>query len=222
MRMKKAIGLIGLLVLVFGSTVIAQTPPFYNDIQKFKSGDSVTMPPENAIVFTGSSSFTRWTDVQKRFPGYTIINRGFGGSKLPDVIRYVDEVVIKYRPKQVVIYCGENDAAGDSTVTADTILTRFRTLFNIIRSKLPKASIAFVSMKPSPSRASVKPKVVKANSMIKAFLKKQKNTAYIDIYPKMLNAAKQPRPELFVSDSLHMSEKGYDIWQAAIKPYLKK
>jgi lysophospholipase L1-like esterase len=222
MRMKKTIGLIGLLISTFGSTLVAQTPKFYNDIQKFRSEDSVAMPPKNAIVFTGSSSFTRWTDVQARFPGYTIINRGFGGSSLPDVIRYVDDVVIKYHPKQVVIYCGENDAAGDSAITADTITKRFRQLFGMIREKLPKASIAFVSMKPSPSRRKVKPVVVKANSMIKEFLGKQKNTAYIDIFPKMLNAAQQPVPELFVSDSLHMSEKGYDIWQAAIRPYLKK
>jgi len=222
MRMKKTIGFFGLLISIFSSTLVAQTPPFYNDIQKFKSKDSAGMPPKNAIVFTGSSSFTRWTDVQDRFPGYTIINRGFGGSSLPDVIRYVDDVVIKYQPKQVVIYCGENDAAGDSAVTADTITNRFKTLFGMIRSKLPRASIAFVSMKPSPSRARVKPVVVKANSMIKEFLKKQKNTAYIDIFPKMLNAANQPIPELFVSDSLHMTEKGYDIWQVAIKPYLKK
>jgi lysophospholipase L1-like esterase len=222
MMMKEKIVFFCLLISIFGSTLIAQTPPFYNEIQKFKSEDSTAMPPKNAILFTGSSSFTRWTDVQARFPGYTVINRGFGGSSLPDVIRYVDDVVIKYQPKQVVIYCGENDAAGDTTATADVITNRFKTLFGLIRAKLPKASIAFVSIKPSPSRARVKPVVVKANSMIKQFLKKQKNTAYIDIFPKMLNTANQPIPELFVSDSLHMTEKGYDIWQAAIKPYLKK
>src|SRR6186997_156932 len=99
--MKKTIGFFGLLISMFSSTLVAQTPPFYDDIQKFKALDSAGMPPKNAIVFTGSSSFTRWTNVQERFPGYTIINRGFGGSKLPDVIRYVDDVVIKYKPKQV-------------------------------------------------------------------------------------------------------------------------
>ena len=31
-----------------------------------------------------------------------------------------------------------------------------------------------------------------------------------------------PVPELFVSDSLHMTSKGYDIWQEALKPVLKK
>ena len=122
----------------------------------------------------------------------------------------------------MVIYCGENDAAGDSTVTADTVTNRFKRLFAIIRSKLPNASIAFVSMKPSPSRLRVQPVIIKANDMIKAFLAKEKNTAYIDIYSKMLNSVQLPVPELFVADSLHMSEKGYDIWQETIRPYLKK
>jgi len=200
----------------------AQKPPFYDDIQRFKSMDSASKPPKNAIVFTGSSSFTRWKDVQSRFPGYTIINRGFGGSKLPDVIRYADDVIFKYQPKQVVIYCGENDAAGDSTATADTITNRFKTLYGMIRKRLPKASVVFVSMKPSPSREKVKSVIVEANSKIKELLSKDKNAAYVDIHSKMLNSQQYPMPELFVSDSLHMGPKGYDIWQEAIRPVLKK
>lgn len=204
------------------SAAASQKPPFYDDIQKFKSQDSVSKPPKNAIVFTGSSSFTRWTDVQSRFPGYTIINRGFGGSSLPDVIRYADDVIFKYQPKQVVIYCGENDAAGDSTVTADTVTNRFKTLYGMIRKRLPKASVVFVSMKPSPSRQPVRSVIVEANSKIKELLSKDKNAVYVDVYSKMLNSQEMPMPELFVSDSLHMSPKGYDIWQEAIKPVLKK
>jgi lysophospholipase L1-like esterase len=208
------------LTLVYAIAVQAQEPPFYNDIQKFKQLDSASRPPKNAIVFTGSSSFTRWNDVQERFPGFTIINRGFGGSKLPDVIRYADDVIFKYNPKQVVLYCGENDAAENAP--ADTILSRVKTLYGMIRSRLPKASFVFVSMKPSPSRTSVKQEVIRGNQLIKDFLAKEKNTAYVDVYSKMLNSAELPVPELFVSDSLHMNAKGYDIWQTAIRPYLKK
>ncbi|MHA4844650.1 GDSL-type esterase/lipase family protein [Flavitalea antarctica] len=210
------------LILTCGLSVVAQKPPFYDDIQNFKSQDSISKPPKNAIVFTGSSSFTRWTDMESRFPGYTVINRGFGGSSLPDVIRYADDVIFKYKPKQVVIYCGENDAAGDTTITADTITNRFNTLYKMIRKRLPKASVVFVSMKPSPSRVSVRDVVIKANEQIKQLLSKDKNAAYVDVYSKMLNSQQMPMPDLFVSDSLHMSPRGYDIWQEAIRPVLKK
>ena len=76
-----------------------QDIPFWDDIQAFKHQDSIQMPPQHAILFVGSSSFTKWTDVQNYFPGYTIINRGFGGSSLPDVIRYENDVIFKYKPK---------------------------------------------------------------------------------------------------------------------------
>jgi lysophospholipase L1-like esterase len=217
--MRKISGII-LFLFVFMSSVHAQHPTFWDDIQKFKSQDSVKMPPKNAIVFTGSSSFTRWTDVQQRFPGYTIINRGFGGSKLFEVIRYADDVIFKYQPKQVVIYCGENDAASGAPV--DTIVNRFKTLFGMIRNRLPGASVVFVSMKPSPSRLQFKSVVLEGNRLIKEFLASQKNTSYVDVYPKMLDSTGYPVGDLFVQDSLHMSSKGYDIWTEALKPHLKK
>lgn len=69
------------------------------------------------MLFVGSSSFTKWTDVQNYFPGYKIINRGFGGYSLPDVIRYADNIVFPYHPKQIVNYCGENDLAAADSVT---------------------------------------------------------------------------------------------------------
>ena len=214
--------LIVVFVLLFAGGVVAQDPPFYKDIQNFKKLDSAAMPPKGAIVFTGSSSFTGWKDVQERFPEYTVINRGFGGSSLPHVIMYADDVIFKYEPKQVVIYCGENDAAAGGKVTADTITNRFITLFNMIRERLPEADIAFVSMKPSPSRVKFRDVITTANDRIKTFLEKHPNTAYIDVYSKMLDANGAPISTLFRSDSLHMTKQGYDIWTEAIGPYLKK
>src|SRR5919202_6508982 len=99
------------LCTLFTIAVAAQQPPFWDEIQAFKKQDSLHTPPKHAIVFVGSSSFQKWKDVQDYFPGYKIINRGFGGSSLPDVIRYADDVIIPYQPKQVVIYCGDNDLA---------------------------------------------------------------------------------------------------------------
>lgn len=202
------------------SAAVAQ--PFSGEIAAFKKQDSLSFPPKNAILFVGSSSFTMWKDVQDYFPGYTIINRGFGGSTLPDVIYYVDEVIVSYHPKQIVIYCGENDLASSDTVTAKDVFERFKTLFQLIREKLPQVPVAYVSMKPSPSRANLSEKMIQANGWIKSFLAKQKKTAYIDVYTKMLGKDHKPRPELFLGDRLHMNKAGYTIWQKAIKPYLKR
>ncbi len=202
-------------------SVHAQEPPFYNEIQQFKKQDSASFPPANAILFTGSSSFRKWTDVQSYFPDYTIINRAFGGSTFPDVIRYANDVIIPYHPKQVVIYCGDNDLASSDTVTAQMVFNRFKQLFYIIRKSLPKANITYVSIKPSPSRKQLMPKMEETNLLIKSFLKKKKNTSFIDVYHPMLLANGKPMPSIFLQDSLHMNASGYAIWKKVIKPYLK-
>lgn len=202
--------------------VKAQNAPFYSDIQQFKKLDSIQFPPKHAILFLGSSSFRKWQDVQQYFPGYPIINRGFGGSTIPDAIRYLNEIVFPYEPKQIVIYEGDNDLASSHKVTADSVLNRFEKLFSLIKKRLPNTSIAFVSIKPSPSREKLMPEMQEANSMIKKFLSHQKNAAFIDVYHAMLNKHGTPDKSLFVEDELHMNAKGYHIWQKIIKPYLLK
>ncbi|HEY4966269.1 MAG TPA: GDSL-type esterase/lipase family protein [Puia sp.] len=196
--------------------------PFAEDIAAFKKQDQLHPPPSDAILFVGSSSFTKWKDVGDYFPGYTIINRGFGGSTLPDVIRYADEIIIPYHPKQVVIYCGDNDLAFSDAITADSVLERFRVLFEGIRSKLPGENIVYISIKPSPSRVRLKEKVDQANLLIKTYLSLNRNTAYVDVYHKMLNPDGSIMSNIFLEDSLHMNASGYAIWQKAILPYLSK
>ena len=85
-----------LILCLLSRTAVAQ--PFADEIRAFTKTDSERFPPKNAILFVGSSSFRKWTDVQDYFPGYTIINRGFGGSTLPDVIRYANNIIISYLP----------------------------------------------------------------------------------------------------------------------------
>ena len=196
-------------------------PPFWNDIQTFKKQDSVSFPPRNAILLIGSSSFTKWTDVQDYFPGYTIVNRGFGGSTLLDEIFYVNDIVFPYQPKQIIIYCGENDLASSDTVTAVMVVDRFKQLFQMIRGKT-EAPIAYISMKPSPSRRHLFPKMREGNQLIKDFLATQKNTAFIDVHQKMLDTNGEPLPELFLDDSLHMNAKGYAIWKKEMETYMQK
>ena len=210
------------IIIVSFLSANAQDTAFLSDIQKFKKQDSVSFPLKNAILFTGSSSFTKWKDVQNYFPNYKIINRGFGGSTLPDVIRYAKDIIIPYQPKQVVIYSGDNDLASSDTITPQIVTKRFKTLFQIIRTNLPKANIAFVSIKPSPSRKQLMPKMEQTNRLIKSFLQKQKNTSFIDVYHPMLLSDGKPIGAIFLQDSLHMNAKGYAIWKKAIQPHLSK
>lgn len=218
--MKYCYRILAFVCSIWCSSFICQAQPFIKEINAFKQADSLNMPPQNAILFAGSSTFRLWHNIKDDFKDFTIINRGFGGSALPDVIRYTEEILFPYQPKQVVIYCGENDFAIDKFLPVDSVVNRFSTLFGMIRKRLPNTHISFVSMKPSPSRWHLKEKMLQANKSISEFLGSKHNTSYIDIWSAMLNESGLPRPEIFLKDSLHMNGLGYIIWKHKILPKL--
>lgn len=196
--------------------------PYADEIATFKKQDSIAFPPKHAILFVGSSSFRKWTDVQQYFPAYTIINRGFGGSSLPDMIRYANDIIYPYEPKQIIIYCGENDIAAADTVTAQMVLARFTQLFEDIRLHLPKVPVVYISIKPSPSRWRLRNTMMEANRLIKKYLRKKRKTRFVSVWDAMLDESGEPKKDIFIEDNLHMNAQGYAIWQRIIEPYLKK
>lgn len=215
--MKKLLLIACLMVALLN--VKAQEAPFYKEVQTFKRLDSLQTPPKKAILFIGSSTFTNWKDVQTYFPNHVIINRGFGGSSLPNVIYYANDVIFPYYPKQIVIYCGENDFTGGAT--AQVVVDRVKQLFALIRSKYPKVPIAYISIKPSPSRVKYLPQMKEANQMIADMISQIKRATYINTFDAMFNADGTIMQDIFLKDDLHMNAKGYAIWAKIMAPYLK-
>lgn len=202
--------------------LVSQDAPYAREIAEFRRLDREKPPAKGQIVFIGSSSFTRWIEVGKAFPRHKILNRAFGGSTLLDVTARLDDVVFPYEPRQVVMYCGENDFAIDESLTPALVVGRFKVVFQRVREKLPSVSFVYVSMKPSPSRWHLATKFGEANAAIKAFLAKERRTAFVDVWPVMLDQDRTPRPELFVEDRLHVNEKGYALWTPLIEKVLIK
>lgn len=211
---------IGFQVAFLHAVHAQQSWPFWKEIQQFKHEDSLQPPPQRAILFVGSSSFRIWKSLPNDFPGYVIINRGFGGSTIPDIIHYAADIIFPYHPRQIVIYCGDNDAASSPSITVDSIYDRFVRLYDLIRNQLPQTEITFVSIKPSPSRQQLMPLMDAANWKIQQFLSHQPHAGYVDVYHLMLDEKGLPRKDLFLPDMLHMNRKGYLIWIKAIQPVL--
>ena len=205
-------------------TATAQTTstiPFQAEIDVFIKKDSIAMPADNSILFVGSSSFNYWKDISNYFPGYPIINRGFGGSSLTDIIHFNQETILKYKPKQIYIYCGENDIAASDTISPQIVFERFKTLHSIIRTHLGNnIPVMYVSIKPSVARWSMEDKFVTANSLIRNFINKQKQTQFLDVHSAMLDTNGEVYKDIFIADKLHMNAKGYAIWQKIIAPTL--
>src|ERR1700749_4179788 len=178
MRIKIFLLLVGIL---FSANVFAQTGfPFDNEIRDFKHQDSLHFPKPNGILFIGSSSIRKWTDLEQRFPNEPIVRRGVGGCELSQLVKYYTPYILfPYHPRKIFIYAGENDIAFGKT--ADSVFANFKTLWSMIRAKLPDAKIYFMSIKPSPSRAKYHAEFDKANEDIKNYLSGKPNSLYIDM-----------------------------------------
>lgn len=222
MKSDKALKYVFLFLFLVITAPSLQAQPYAQEIAAFRKQDSLHFPQPGQILLIGSSSFTKWKDVQDYFPSYPILNRGFGGSTLLDVTYYLDDVVFRYNPRQIFIYCGENDIAYSDTVTAQIVLARFKQMFSLIREKLPRVPVVFISIKPSPSRQLLQERMREANALIRAFLRKQKRTTFIDVYKEMIDDEGKPVMGLFLEDNLHMNRKGYLIWQKLMEPHLMK
>lgn len=212
----------GLNLIVAFLAVGAQTPqkepPFESDIKKFEAADAKKPPAKGGIVFVGSSSIVRWKTLRKDFPGYNVINRGFGGSEASDSVRYAQRIVTPYEPKMVVFFAGTNDIANGKS--AETVFADYCAFVAKVHEKLPNVPIAYISISPAPSRWDKVETIKKANSLIRDYAQSHRYLRFVDIFPLMLDEKGEPRPELFVEDRLHMNEKGYAIWKKALEPFL--
>jgi len=211
-----------ILLIVFAGRVFAQQGfPFDNEIRAFKHQDSLNFPKPNGILFIGSSSIRKWTDLEQRFPSEPIIRRGVGGCELWQIVDYYTPYILfPYHPRKIFIYAGENDIAAGKSSTF--VSEEFVKLYNMIREKLPDAEIYFMSIKPSPSRAKYFTEVYKANDLVKAYLANKPKSHYINLVDAIYKPGTTlPDSSLFQSDYLHLNSKGYDKWQAVLQPYVK-
>ncbi len=214
-----AFAILSTLSTIYNSASAQQKPlPFADEIKAFHIKDSLDTPPKNGIVFIGSSSVRKWTDFEMRFPNPKLIRRGIGGSTLAQFVDfYLPCVVFPYQPSKVFVYVGENDIAIGAT--ADQLMENYKKLTALIKAKLPKTQLYFLSVKYSPSRAKFSPVVTQTNLLLQTFTKTQKNLHYVNIANCLLISDEHSDPSLFEADMLHLNSKGYDRWDKVLRPY---
>jgi len=204
-------------------SIVQNIPPnierWEKAIDAFETNDKESVVDTEPIVFVGSSSIVMWKSLSDDFPDKSTLNRGFGGSQTDEVHYYAFRTLFPYKPKQVVIYVGDNDIA--SGKSPEKVFADLKDFFDDIRYQLPKTKITFISIKPSPSRWKLMNEFTQTNSMVKEYLKTVKNASYVDIVQPMLMENGKANPSYFLSDSLHMTAAGYDVWTKALAPHLE-
>lgn len=192
--------------------------PWEADIAAFEAQDKIAPPARGGVVFVGSSSIRLWSTLAQDFPGVATLNRGFGGSEIRDSTRYASRLIAPHKPRLVLLYAGDNDLMNGRTPRQ--VEKDFVAFVKRVRQQTPDARIAFISIKPSPSRAQLLDQVRDANRRIARAAATLKGVDFIDVFTPMLDAAGQPRPELFVEDMLHLNAEGYRLWTRVVAPYL--
>ncbi len=188
-------------------------------ITKFEAADKSNQPRHEGVLFVGSSSIRLW-DLTKYFPDLRPLNRGFGGSEICHSTHYLDQLVVKHRPRLVVVYAGGNDMANGKN--AKQVHRDFGSLWKKLHQSLPKTNLVYIAIKPSRSRWKLATAMADANSRIAADCDRDDQLTFVDIWQPMLGKDGLPREELFVSDGLHLSATGYELWSSMVKPHLAK
>ncbi len=207
---------VGLPVMALAMTTV---DPWEAEIREFEVADHANPPPLKGVMFVGSSSIKMW-DLAASFPGKGYVNRGFGGSELADATRVAGRIIYPFRPRLVILYAGDNDLAAGKTparVAAD-----FGDFVRTVHGWLPRTTILFLSIKPSPSRRHLVGQAREANRLIAAAVKQGKRLQYLEVGTALLARDGQLRPDLYLEDGLHLNPKGYEIWTALVGKRLKQ
>ena len=218
-----AIGAALKLSLFAQTAVETKQPPearWEKDIRAFEAADKTNPPPQDAILFIGSSSILRWTNVAQAFPGHKVLNRGFGGSQLSDSTAFVGRIVTPYRPKLVLLYAGDNDIA--SGKSPERVLGDFKTFARRIHAALPDTRIAYIAIKPCPLREKFLDQVKTANRLIQDYTTTDNRLLFVDVFTPMLTKEGRPRADLCIKDGLHPNAQCYELWASILRPILDK
>jgi len=193
-----------------------------SDIEKFEQLDISKYYPDDAIMFTGSSSIALWSTIGKDMLPYNVIQRGYGGAKLSDFVVYADRIIYPHLCQAIVIFVANDITGSENDKSPLEVSQLFRKTLYVIRRKFTDTPVFWVSITPTPARWSVWPEIKEANDMIREICLKHRNTHYIDTEQYFLSSSGLPRTELFVEDKLHLNPDGYTLWAKIIKGELTK
>jgi len=212
-----------LALLASAMPVFAQPDPdperWENDMLAFDAQDAANPPPENAIVLTGSSSIARWNDqAAQALAPLTVIARGFGGSEMSDVLYHLDRVALRYKPRAIVIYEGDNDTANGRPTAS--ILEQLEQIIARVHEELPAARIYVMAVKPSVLRWNIWEQAHLVNTGYRRIATADPLVYYIDSANPFLKADGTVMDDIFVSDDLHFNTLGNLIWGAVIRAAL--
>jgi hypothetical protein len=196
-------------------------PSYFDyEIERFLEQDKTRPPPQRGILFIGSSIFREWADLEKQMAPLPVFNRAFGGSRTWEVLHYADKIVLPYKPKIIVYYCGSNDVG--SGASAAEIAANFGAFVDKVSASLPETRIFYVSINKAPEKQPLWKVVDQANSRVREYTKRDRRLGFIDLNPVLFDAGGKPRLELYREDGLHFHPPAYVEFTRIIRPVIEE
>jgi lysophospholipase L1-like esterase len=192
---------------------------FESEIAAFEDWDRQNSFPPGAVLFVGSSSIRMWATAES-FPDLPVINRGFGGSHISDVNYFAKRIALKYSPRLIVFYAGDNDI--ESGKSPQQVSGDFQAFAKLVHDSLPETRIVYLPIKPSIARWPKWSQMQAVNSSVAQLSQSGERIIYVDTSTPMLGDDGKPRAELFLDDGLHLNAKGYALWSETLGPALHR
>ena len=173
------------------------------------------------VVFFGSSSIRLWKDLEEMMAPLSVVNRGYGGATVRDILVNYDKIMSKYSPKAFVVFC-DNDICGNKglDLSVSGVLDHYRLLFNRLDQDYPGVPVYFLAWKYSELRASLRETQKLVNDVMKDYADHSDQVTFVDVNSVLLLPDGSVNGSLFESDNLHINRQGYLLWTSVLKPYL--
>jgi lysophospholipase L1-like esterase len=233
--MKKAMKII---LVLLGAIVLGLSWPawkFYEGMQKSRSEDPLVWEeditalesntrsrfgPGEGVVFIGSSSIRFWETLEEDMSPIPVIQHGFGGAKLNDIVHYAERLVNAYKPLAVVVFAGTNDIDPAASKTPGVLLASYQAFVRKVRADQPDLPIFYIGITPSPLRWSVWPVAQQTNQLIEDWIGTDPTLHFIDTSGALMGGNGEPSQDNYILDGLHLSDRGYGVWRVIIRQRL--
>lgn len=191
--------------------------PYEKDITAYVKKSLENPPPENCSIFIGSSTWRLWGQkLEEDFAELKAINRGFGGSTIPDVIRATDRLILPHKPARILFFCGGNDIA--RSTPPEVVFENFQKFLEKVHTAFPNCQVYFVSVSRAPVREKNWKDTETFNMNVQKFAKELDYLHYINTVDLMNDETGRTREDLYLADRLHLNRKAQEeIWIPTIK-----
>ena len=195
----------------------AATKRWSKEIDAFDVQNESEPDSQDAILFIGSSSIRRWETMATDMAPYRTIRRGYGGAKFTDMGVFVDRIVTPHQYRALVMFVGNGVTGKPKDHTPDQIEELARYIVGVSQKHQTDAPVFLIEITPCEKRFDAWPKIRQVNARLREIALSTPNTYFIPTASHYLKADGTPRAELFVSDRLHLNERGYELWSSLIR-----